>query len=164
MMLTRPVAITGIVTTLVCGLHFISAVYVPVQGEQRVLTVPEIPALAYVLPYQPEQLQNAVAQWFVPTENTAAAATQSAELLAGFDNTVLGDTTVALLAIYQQQHPAAVLALQQVGQSVKYVRLLVGESSGDIALSQISRRDITLSYNDKQVTLKLFTPASAVTE
>lgn len=167
MMFTKPVVITGVVTSLLCSLHFFSMVYVPVKDEQRLLAVQALPVSTFVLPYQPEQLQSTIALWRLPAidgAGNAADAENGTPLLAGFDNTMLGDTTVALLGIYQQQQPVAVLALQQSGQSVNYVRLALGDSSGDIQLSQVNRRDITLSYNGKQVKLQLFTPASAVTE
>ena len=161
----KPVLLTALITGALCLVHFFSAVYVPSHDEQRSLSIPTLSVLPQGIPYQPQALQSTIAQWRIPADSDANETEQTNNAaLANFDKTVLGDTTVALLGIYSKQNPVAVLALQQAGKGVSYVRLAAGESSQDIELSQINMRNITLSYQGKQVKLQLFTPASAVTE
>jgi len=160
----KPVFLTGLISGLLCLVHFFTAVYVPSHSEQRSLNIPTLSALPQGLPYQPQALLATIAQWRIPAQEAVVKTEPTNEALANFDKTVLGNTTVALLGIYSKQTPVAVLALQQAGKGVSYARLAAGESSQNIELSQINMRSITLSYQGKQVKLQLFTPASAVTE
>lgn len=162
--ISKPVLLTGLLTALLCLAHFVGSVYVSSHAEQRSFTVPSLAVPSEGLPYQVQALQGAIAQWHIPLNETTEQTEQTNAALAGYDKTTLGDITVSLLAIYHKQQPIAVLALQQAGERVSYVRLAAGDSSNDIQLSQINARNITLSYHDKQVKLQLFTPASAVTE
>lgn len=159
-----PLSVTAGALMLLCSLHFFSSVYVAEDGEQKPLAIAAIALNSTALPYQPEELQQHIAQWIVPEASAGPAADPMAQQLAGFDQVKLGNITLALLAIYQRQQAVAVLAIQQPDQQLEYVRLAKGQSLHNIELAEIGRSHITLRYNEQQQQLQLFNPGSAVTE
>lgn len=164
MQLAKPVIAAGVATFACCIIHFFSAVYVPLSAGERQLSFEPLVVPATVLPYQPATLTQAIAQWQLPeTEQTENDAGSTPDLSA-FDNTLLGDTRVSLLAVYQLTKPVAVLALQQTDKPLRYVRLMAGDSDAEITVKTIAQRSITLSHKDTQASLRLFTPPSAATE
>jgi hypothetical protein len=159
----KPVLLTALITSAVCLVHFFSAVYVPSHDEQRSLSIPTLSVLPQGVPYQPQALQSTIAQWLIPADGAANETEQANNAaLANFDKTVLGDTTVALLAIYQRQQPTAVLALQRIGTPITYVQLTEGADINGIELTDINHRHIVLQHGAEQVQLQLFNPNSAV--
>ena len=158
------VGITAVIAVLLCALHFVNSVYVAGESQQRELTQLNLTVSDNALPYNADTLQQLLAQWSLPQQAEPGAAETAESPLAGYDNTQLGDTRIALLAIYQQQQPKAVLALQQNGQPLNFVRLTAGENIGDIQLSQVTRRDVTITRGAQQVKLRLFNPVSASSE
>jgi hypothetical protein len=164
MMVNKPVVATAGVTLLLCAGHFISAVYVTDNNEQKSLQIASLAHNAHPLPYQAAAIEQTLSGWLQPLQATAPSIDPMAAQLAGFDNVTLGNVTVALLAIYQQQQPVAVLGLQASGESLEFVRLQAGESRYNIELATISRSHITLRHKEQQKQLQLFNPGSAVTE
>ena len=164
MQLAKPVIAAGILTLAGCVVHFFSAVYVPLSGGERQLSVERLSVPATVLPYKPDTLSQAIAQWQLPETEQPETNTALTADLSAFDNTLLGNTRVSLLAIYRLSKPVAVLALQQTDKPLRYVRLMAGESDADITVKTIAQRSVTLSHNDTQASLRLFTPPSAATE
>lgn len=164
MQLAKPVIAAGAVTLSCCIIHFFSAVYVHRAADQRQLSVELLTVLSTSLPYQAEALTQTIAQWQLPKSSQAEDTAGLTKDLSGFDNTLLGDTRVSLLAIYQLTTPVAVLALQQADKPIRYVRLITGDNDADITVKTIAQRSITLSHNDKLASLRLFTPLAAATE
>lgn len=164
MQLAKPVIVAGGITLTCCVLHFFSAVYVPLSAGERQLNLQPLSVAATKLPYQPEALAQTIAQWQLPNAEQTESNAASTPDLSAFDNTLMGDTRVSLLAIYQLTRPVAVMALQQTDKPLRYVRLTAGDSDGDITVKSIAQRSITLSHNDTQASLRLFTPPSAATE
>lgn len=160
----KAVGLTAIGTALLCMVHFINSVYMAGDPSQRELNQSAIPVADNASPYNADTLMQLVAAWAVPEEQATAADIAADNPLAGYDNTRLGNTNIALLAIYQQQRPTAVLALQTDGQPLQYVRLMAGEEVGDIRLSRISQRNVTIVRGPQQVELRLFNPVSASSE
>lgn len=158
------VALTAAGAILLCVIHFFSVVYLAGEPQQRELDPVPIALPDNALPYNADTLQQLIAQWVVPAPAESAAEQVLANPLAGYDNTRLGDTQIALLAIYRQKQPTAVLALQSPGQPLRFVRLVAGDNVGDITLSQVSGRDVTITRGAQQVTLRLFNPGSASSE
>lgn len=160
----QAVALTVFGSLLLCTVHFINSVYVATEPQQRtvdslILTLPDT-----AVPYNADTLQQLLAQWSLAAATEVAPDNAALNALAGYDNTLLGDTRIALLAIYRQQQPTAVLALQQPGQPIHFARIMAGESVGDIQLSQLTGRTVTITRGAQQVTLRLFNPGSAVAE
>lgn len=160
----KMLALTALGTGLLCALHFVNSVYVAKDTQQRELSPVSLTVPDNALPYNADTLQQLLAQWSVPEVTDSASNEVAANALSGYDNTQLGDTSIALLAIYQQQQPKAVLALQKNGQDISFVRLAAGESVGDIELSLLTQRDVTITRGSQQVKLRLFNPGSASSE
>jgi len=160
----RGVALTAAGTILLCVVHFVNGVYLAEQPQLRELDFEPIALPDNALPYNADTLQQTISQWALPALATAAPEQAAANLLAGYDNARLGNTHIALLAIYQQQQPTAVLALQSPNQPLTFVRLVAGERIGDIELSQVSVRNVTMAQDGQQITLRLFNPGSASSE
>jgi hypothetical protein len=163
-MVNKPVAATAGITLLLCAGHFFSAVYVTDSNEQKPLQIASIAHSAHPLPYQAAAIEQALSGWLQPPQAATASIDPMAAQLAGFDKVTLGNVTVALLAIYQQQQPVAVLALQAPAEQLQYVHLREGQSLHNIELASISRSHIMLRHNQQQKQLQLFNPGSAVTE
>jgi hypothetical protein len=164
MITNKAVALTALLTLAACSLHFVSAVYVGGEAQQRELNIGNLPALNATLPYQADALTTMLTGWAKPEVTEAPVSATAEPQLAGFDKATLGDVTVALLAIYQKQQAVAVLALQQPGEALSFVRLKAGTTVGDIELSSISQRNVTLIRGAQQVQLRLFNPGSASSE
>lgn len=160
----KAITLTATATLLVCLVHFFAAVYVQGEKVQRDISASALAQVNTVLPYNADTLAAIIRQWAPQQASEPAETQQQASMLSGFDNARLGDTTVALLAIYQQQKPVAVLALQTADKPVVFVRLSAQDTTGDIALSQINRRDVTITRGSQQVKLRLFNPGSAAAE
>lgn len=155
----RLVITVAAITALLLLLHFFSAVFVYGSSQSRALDVPAMNTPDKALPYNVEKWLQVVALWALPEpKESDAGATTLDSALQQFDNAQLGDTTVALLAIYRTKQAVAVLALQTQGQSVRYVRLKQSESDNDISVSHINPRDVTITRGEQQVSLRLFTP------
>lgn len=160
----KAVALAAIGTALLCMVHFINSVYMAGDASQREINQTAIPVSDNPLPYNADTLMQLMAAWALPAEPATATDIAADNPLAGYDNTRLGNTNIALLAIYQQQQPTAVLALQTDGQPVQYARLMAGEEVGDIRLSRVSTRNVTIVRGTQQVELRLFNPVSASSE
>lgn len=160
----KVIVITAVVMLLLCSVHFFSTVYVKATPQQRELNASPLTSGNTALPYNADTLAQIVAQWSLPVTTEQPLEQSQTSALAGFDNARLGDTNIALLAIYQQQQSVAVLALQTADQPVRFVRLNAGDSAGDIELSQVNRRDVTITRGAQQVQLRLFNPGSASSE
>lgn len=143
---------------VICAAHFLSKVYVASEYKERELTVAPLPVLDNTFPYDVDIVQRSLVKWGVSTAADMETEDESNIRLDGLDNARLGDTQVTLLAIYQQQQSKAVLAFETSREPNKFVNLAEGESSGDIVLSQVGRRDVTLSRGEQQIMLRLFSP------
>ncbi|MBV2127784.1 hypothetical protein [Arsukibacterium indicum] len=160
----KAVGLTVVGTALLCMVHFVNSVYMAGDSSQRELNQSAISLADNALPYNADTLLQLMAAWALPEEQAVATDIAADNPLAGYDNTRLGNTNIALLAIYQLQQPTAVLALQTDGQPVQYVRLMAGEEVGDIRLSGVSQRNVTIVRGPQQVELRLFNPVSASSE
>lgn len=160
----KVIVITAVIMLLLCSIHFFSVVYVKGTPQQRELNPSPLTLGNTALPYDADTVTQLVAQWLLPVITEPAVDQEPVSALAGFDNARLGDTNVALLAIYQQKQSVAVLALQIAEQPVSFVRLNAGDKAGDIELSQVNRRDVTITRGTQQVQLRLFNPGSASSE
>ncbi|WP_019674713.1 hypothetical protein [Arsukibacterium perlucidum] len=157
-------ALTASGVFLFCIIHFFTTVYQADEPQLRELNPAALTLADNGLPYNADTLQQLVAAWSLPVAADNVPEQALADPLAGYDNTMLGDTSIALLAIYQQQQHKAVLAVQIPGQPLNFVHLLAGDSVGDIILSQVSQREVTVTRGSQQVKLRLFKPGSASSE
>jgi hypothetical protein len=160
----KAIATTAFGMILVFTVHFFSTVYVSRDLQQREVMQTALVIPDTVLPYNADKLKQLFKQWALPQQAVAKVAEAVDNPLAEYDNTQLGDTRIALLAIYQLQQHTAVLALQATGQPLYYVRMAAGENIGDIQLNRITQRDVTITRGAQQVTLRLFKPVSASSE
>lgn len=76
-----------------------------------------------------------------------------------FDSFAIGDLQIALMAIYQQQEPVAVLWIKDKQKPADILRLRLNESIIEsVTVSQIQLHNIELSYQGQIQVLRLFTP------
>lgn len=146
---------------LLCTVHFFSQVWVYAPAQSRSVEQVDLTASGIKPPYDAGQLQARLQGWALPVVAPAKATEPKEQALTGFDSGRLGNTTIALLAIYQKQQSVAVLAISTADTSLQFVRLQQGQLIDDIELFSVSAREVVLRLREQELTLRLFNPIPA---
>lgn len=152
---------TLLLSVLLFVSHFVSNVYVNDDDIARELEVISLPGWQSALPYEHETLVQLAHKWAQPViDNSAGGEAVKTDPLAGFDQVTLNGTKVALMAIYSQGEPVAVLAALSDTDEKRTVFAQRGTSIGDIMVQSIEFPQVVLQAGTDHATLKLFEPVS----
>lgn len=157
----RVLLYSTIMMALFCTVHFFSQVWVYVPTQSRTVEPVLLAVTESELPYDADQLQKLLQGWALPVVTPSVATESNEPALSGFDSGRLGNTTIALLAIYQKQQSVAVLAISSADTALQFVRLQQGQLIDDIELVHLLPREVVLRLREQELTLRLFNPVSA---
>lgn len=142
------------------GAHFVSNFYVPAQADARDTQLPELMISEGDNSYNADQLSLQIDKLAVQPAAATSDVQQNPALAAPdrFDRWSTGGYSVALLAIYQQAEPIALLSVQTKDDTTPaIVRLQAGKQYKNIVLTAINKQTVTVQVADKQKKLRLFT-------
>lgn len=148
--------LTSVCVVSMLGLYdFYSRLYLPYNTEIRSWQGEVVPLQFKQEIADPDQLALLLQTFGKPP----AEVVENENIRDRFDSFAIGDLQIALMAIYQQQEPVAVLWMKDKQKPAEILRLRLNQSFMEsVTVSQIELHRIELSYQGQIQVLRLFTP------
>lgn len=143
---------------MLLAFDFSGRIYVKVPSEQRSFSFEPQPVAPVSLPYSPEALKTLAQQWV----DSGVAVSDNRDLMNNldqYDSLELAGFKIALLAIYGNAEPKALLWLKASGsKEERLTRVTSGQEFNAVLVESINNNSVVLRHNGNIQQLQLFKP------